>query len=293
MIDDFIQSVAERYHKMEKMEPGWDHYDLKHLWWLFNYYHYGFDQTFDSLFAAKDWEALNNFYYQRNRLDIFPTYVDFDFPSWHFFNALIAIAVGDDKGVEHLFPSNMSLKTHIEIRKGIYPLCRVGEILLAGMWHRNAEILDYAIPKAVKFAAGKSPKWETATVAYMLALQEHNVSKASEYLNDACKVMHTDFNAPDKKLYISAHGLYRLAARILDEDEFQKLSMPEYKTFCREYAEWRNSHLEPPKLYMRYPEPVDFINDMLTADWRNIEWKGREEFPFVGRIPVEWVNAFS
>ena len=287
--NNYIQKVVERFYKMNELDPGWDHYDLQHLYWIFNYYQGGaFEDEIEALYNAKDWSALNNLYYQRNRLDIFPTYVDLNYPHWNFFESLNAVAVGDDKGVEHLFPKNLSLKVHIEMRKGIYPMCRVGEILLGGMWYQDEEILNYIIPKATKFAAGKSPKCDVAAIAYMLALQEHDVSKASEYLNDACKVLHNDLTPMEKRHYLPAHGLYRLAARILDEDEFQKLSMPEYKTFCREYAEWRNSNTEPPQLYAPFPKPVDFLNDMFMGDWHSIQWKGLEDFPFIGNMPKEW-----
>lgn len=288
MDDAFMQHIVQRFYKMEKMEPGWNHYDLKHLWWLLDYYHCDFEDTFDALLIGKDWQGLNNYFYQHNRLDIFPTYVYFMDPpgGFVFYYALTAVAVGDDKSVEHLLPADRSLKKYIEHVKGGYPLNRVGEILLAGIWYQNSTLLDYAISKAEKFAAGKWPKWEIATVAYLLALQAHDVEKASEHLENACKIMHTDFTSVDKKVFASAHGLYRLAARVLDGDEFQKLSMPEYKTFNKEYAEWRNSHPEPPQLYIRFPEPVSFLNDLLTADWKNIPWI---EYVNYFPLPAQWL----
>ena len=75
---------------------------------------------------------------------------------------------------------------------------------------------------------------------------------------------------------------------MLDEEEFQKLSMPKYKTFSKEYAEWRNSNLEPPQLCIPFPEPVSFLNDLLTTDWRNIPWGLIEElYP----LPAAWIET--
>lgn len=286
----FVQTVAERSCMMDKMEPGWNHYDLKHLRWLLYYYHEDFEDTLNTLISNKDWQGLNNYFYQHNRLDTFPTYIYvYDPPAGIvFYYALTAIAVGDDKIVEHLFPADRTLKHYIEELKGSYPLHRVGELLLAGIWYQDSILLDYAVPKAEKFVGGKRPKWEIATISYLLALQEHDVAKASEHLENACKVLHTDLTDIDKKIFVSAHGLYRLAARVLDEEEFQKLSMPKYKTFCKEYAKWCNSNTEPPQLCTPFPESVSFLNDLLTADWRNIPWELEEEFY---PLPAEWIEA--
>ena len=287
-LDLFIQDVVDRFYKMEKIEPGWNHYDLTHLLWLFNYYHSGFEDTFYSLLSCKDWQGLNNYYYQTNRLNIFPTYISYiDPPSGSFFEVLKAIAVGDDKSVEHLFPSDRTLKKYKEIEKGEYPLKRVGEVLLAGIWYQDSALLEYAIPRAEKFVVGKWPKWEIAAIAYLLALQAHDVAKASEYLEDSCKVVHTGFEPVEKKLFVYAQGVYQLAKRVLDEDMFQKLSMPEYKTFSKEYARWRNSHLELPQLYISFPEPVSFLNDLLTADYRTVPWAGYyPSYP----LPAGWLD---
>ena len=285
----YVQAVAKRCCLMDKMEPGWNHYDLKHLLWVLDYYHDDFEDTFDALLSNKDWKGLNNYFYQHNRLDTFPTYIYvYDPPGDVFYYVLTAIAVGDDKIVEHLFPADRILKHYIEGLKGCYPMHRVGEILLAGIWYQDSTLLDYAVPKAEKFVGGKWPKWEIATISYLLALQVHDVAKASEHLENACKILHTDLTDVDKKIFASAHGLYRLAARVLDEEEFQKLSMPKYKTFSKEYAEWRNSNSEPPQLCIPFPEPVSFLNDLLTTDWRNIPWELIEElYP----LPAEWIET--
>lgn len=59
---DFIQGVAQRAQKMDRLEPGWNHYDLQHLLWVLSYYHGYFEDTFDALFSNKDWQGLNNYF---------------------------------------------------------------------------------------------------------------------------------------------------------------------------------------------------------------------------------------
>lgn len=73
--------------------------------------------------------------------------------------------------------ADRNLKQYIEGVKGVYPLNRAEEILLVGIWYQESTLLDYAIPNEEKFVAGKWPKWEIATIAYMLALQEHGKGK--------------------------------------------------------------------------------------------------------------------
>ncbi len=282
MDEIYTQEVVRRFYIIEKECPDWDHYSLKYLWLLLDNSHDPFEYVFDKCFARQNWQELNNFFYQHNRLNIFPPFFQSEDPSWHFLNALTAIAVGDYQTMEYIFPANMKIRKH----NNIYPLYKVGDIMLAGLWYQNTALLSAALPKAKKYIAGKWPKWERAAIAYLLALYEHDIAAAGEYLENACKIMHTDLNDNDKKVFSVAHGLYQLAEKVLGKEEFQKLSMPEYKTFSRDYAKWRNTCFDSPQLYIHFPEPVSFINDLLTADWNAILWKPYESYGY----PMELIN---
>lgn len=285
----YFDAVIRRYQKMEELDPGWNRNSLKHLNWVLRLYGGNADFKVQAgCLYRRDWKSLSNYYYQCTRYNLFPTLMHFDYTVVQFWDALTAIALGDHDSFEHIFPKDEPLEKLIKDSKGAHPLVREGRILLVGLWYQNKQILEYTIPKAQMYLARKYPKPDLALVAYMLALHEHDVARAGECLETACQITRSaEWEPEEKKPWIYGHGLYRLAARVLPEDEFNRLPMPNYKTFCKEYAQWCNSHHEPLQFYAPFPEPVAFLNDMFTANYRSYPWIGLDEVP-CHLIPPEW-----
>ena len=171
---------------------------------------------------------------------------------------LWALAAGNLNTLDLLVPRKPERVTHI------YPAYRPATDMLIGLWRRDSSVLDSAVPGAKKFVSGKSPQWDRATVAYLLAVYEKNPEEAGIQLELLCKgAMRSDFDPDtDKVLFVPAHGLYQLAACLWDEALFRQLPMPGHKIFSREYAVWRNTHTVQPALYAEYPDPE--LNHILT-----------------------------
>ena len=145
----------------------------------------------------------------------------------------------------------------------IFPLYRPATNMLIGLWRKDSGVLEYAVPRAKKFADGKRPQWERATAACLLALHEKNPKEAGMQLEMICKTaMRTDFDSAYKMLFVPAHGLYQLADYLWDAELFHQLPMPNHKSFSKEYAIWRNTDYVPPTLFAEYPESA--INTALT-----------------------------
>ena len=166
--------------------------------------------------------------------------------------------MGNMKTLDLLVPHKTEPVTHI------FPAYRPATDMLIGLWRKDNSVLDYAVPRAKKFASGKRPQWERATIAYLLAMYDKNPKEAGVQLGLLCKgVMRADFDADtDKTLFVPAHGLYQLAARLWDEGLFRQLPMPDHKIFSKEYAVWRTTQKVHPELFAKYPEPM--INNVLV-----------------------------
>ena len=199
----------------------------------------------------QDWNRLNNLIYQENCFRSLCSLMCGDTHYWAFLDMLDALAVGNMKTLDLLVPRKTERVTHI------YSTYRPATDMLIGLWRRDNSVLDYAVPRAKKFVSGKSPQWDRATVAYLLALYDKNPEEAGVQLELVCKgAMRSDFDPEtDKVLFVPAHGLYQLAACLWDEALFRQLPMPNHKIFSKEYAIWRNTQKVQPELFVKYPEP--------------------------------------
>ena len=198
----------------------------------------------------KDWNRLNNLIYQENCFRSLCSLMCGDTHYWAFLDMLDALAVGNMKTLDLLVPHKTERVTHI------YSTYRPATDMLIGLWRKDNSILEQAVPRAKKFVSGKSPQWDRATVAYLLALYDKKPEEAGVQLELVCKgAMRSDFDPDtDKVLFVSAHGLYQLAAYLWDKELFQQLPMPNHKIFSKEYAIWRNTQEVQPELFVKYPE---------------------------------------
>ena len=215
-------------------------------------------QCLGKVLMDKDWNRLNNLIYQENCFRSLCSLMCGNTHYWAFLEMLEALAVGNMKTLDLLVPHKTEPVTHI------FPAYRPATDMLIGLWRKDNSVLDYAVPRAKKFASGKRPQWERATIAYLLAMYDKNPKEAGVQLGLLCKgVMRADFDADtDKTLFVPAHGLYQLAARLWDEGLFRQLPMPDHKIFSKEYAVWRNTQKVHPELFAKYPETM--INNVLV-----------------------------
>lgn len=215
-------------------------------------------QCLGNVLLDRDWDRLNRLIYQENCFRSLCSLMCGDSHYWAFLDMLDALAVGNMKTLDLLVPHKTERVTHI------YPAYRPAVDMLIGLWRKDDRVLEDAVPRARKFASGKRPQWDRATVAYLLAIYDKDPKEAGVQLELLCKgVMRADFDADtDKLLFVPAHGLYQLAACLWDSERFQQLPMPNHKIFSKEYAVWRNSQTAALSLFAEYPEPM--INTILT-----------------------------
>ncbi len=217
-----------------------------------------YEKCLAGILQGNDWNKINDFIYQENCIRCLVDFQCGESLYRAFLDMLDALAVGNMDTFKLLLPHKVERVTHI------YPLYPPAMNMLMGLWYKDATILKAAVPKAEKFVNGKRPQWDRAVMSYLLSLYAGNPKEAGNNLETVCKsVMKSDFDSADRTLFVSAHGLYQLAAYIWDKELFEQLSMPEHKVFSKEYAVWRNTEIVQPKLFAVYPEPM--INSILVT----------------------------
>ena len=261
-IGAYLEEVTARFRCLFE-QPGWDPGDPLCIWMGLETAVTCFpaEQMIQRGLEAEDWQSLNDTNFQSVRLQTFGLRLNPGEEFWYFFQALTAIAVGDDGLMEWIFPAGMEKK----VPKKVYPLYRVGAPLLAGLWYQDRALLEFAVPNGETFAASKKPQWDRAVISYLLALCRRDVKEAGKQLQTLCQTVTRVDVSWEKEPFLPAHGLYRLAARVLSGEEFDQLAMPDYKTFSRGYARWRGT--PSGTLALPYPEPMEFVNKALTGVW--------------------------
>lgn len=124
---------------------------------------------------------------------------------------------------------------------------------------------DKVTEKAEKFAASKKPAWERAVVSCLLAIMNHDVSRFSESIQNVCESYGKMSIAKYMKLHCqNSYGLLALAGHFLSEEEFARVTLPEYKNFSKGYLEWFLSQKElTDELCVTYEAPLGEINAIL------------------------------
>ena len=241
VMEAHIRLMTERYHETGSV--------FRSILTKIGFFPYA--QCLGKVLKEKDWNRLNNLIYQENCFRSFCALLSGDSHYQAFLDMLDALAVGNMKTLDLLVPRETERVTHI------YSTYRPATDMLIGLWRRASSVLEQAVPRAKKFVSGKSPQWDRATVAYLLALYDKNPEEAGVQLELVCKgAMRSDFDPDtDKVLFVPAHGLYQLAACLWDEALFRQLPMPNHKIFSKGYAIWRNTQKVQPELFVKYPEP--------------------------------------
>ena len=104
---------------------------------------------------------------------------------------------------------------------------------------------DKVKAKAEKFVTSKKPIWERAVVSCLLALLDHDVARFSDSLQTVCESYNKMSIIKYKKMQCqNAYGLLILARNIFSEEEFAKVTLPEYKNFSKGYIKWLFSQEE-------------------------------------------------
>lgn len=224
-----------------------------------------FKEGFYDAVQGQDWQSVNDYLYQEMRHWLVPRGdgggggCDH---SYYFFSVLEAFACGADQILESIYPYELGLT------QNGYPFCVVGSNLVIAKYYHDEGLLEQAVAAAVKFTGGKASKWERQAIQFLLDVLNKDLDAAGADLLGVCK----GYSRIDllqmaiQDICIPAHGLYCIAKRWLEDEEFAKIAMPKHKAFLQGYAQWRIENPAPVlKPYMVYPEDMDILNRIYAA----------------------------
>ena len=235
----------------------------------------------DEWIKNEEWQKINDFINQYLKLKSIPCDCSTEYDnSFYGDNLIWAYACGDENFIETYFPKKYGLT------KNGYRAYVVCCNLIMAKYYEDENMLKAAIGDAEKFVNTKAPKWQISLNKFLLALLNHDISPASEELNNFCKLskrLSSDYPL-EEKFALFTHGLYMIASKWLDEDEFAELKMPDNKRFIREYALWRIKNKTPEKKYIyTYPEETDILNIILQQELPEMLLKSRTENGYTKR----------
>lgn len=212
----------------------------------------------------EDWPGLCRVINQRSKGDMLPViYGGYNYET-HFHCMLECFACGNIQAMERILPPELA-----QVKNYNYPFFPVAAHMLIGLWYKDKSVLEWAVPNAERFLAGKKANLlEKSMIAFLLDLTRGDTAKAGEDLSNVCKGYPRDqrYVLGTRPFCTLAHGLYCLAQIILPEGDFQAIKMPKHKNFLPKFALWRRENPEPDlPLWFRYPEDMPLLNAIYDA----------------------------
>ena len=211
-----------------------------------------------------DWAGLCRVINQRVKASMMPVIYGGYTHEKNFHCMLECFACGNVQVMDRLLPPELA-----QVKNSNDPFFPTAAHLVIGLWYREDEVLEWAVPAAEKFLERKkSTKLEKAMAGFLLDLVRKDMDKANQDLLAVCK------GYPQDKKYVLgsrpfctlAHGLYHLAQALLPAETFQAIQLPQYKNFLPEFAQWRREHPRPDlSLWLPYPEDLSLLNQIYQA----------------------------
>ncbi len=178
--------------------------------------------------------------------------------------ALECLVTGDVLAIERLLPPELA-----KVKDSYTPFFPVAAHLMLGLWYKDAAVLEWAVPEAEALLGTKKVnQMERAMLSFLLDIASGDMVKGSEDLLAVCKAFGRDkrYVLGARPFCTYAHGLCCLAQLLLPEEVFDKLELPDYKSFLPAFALWRRENHHPNRsLWYHYPEDLDIFNQIYTA----------------------------
>ena len=284
-LDDYLNKTMETYEEYLKER---NENIFLYLALIKNPYLLGLSMAFQN----NDYELLNNsiYHYSKHRLLVIQD-GGYDHCGY-FWKVMDGMACNYKEVIGKCYPIELGLCTNG------YPLYIVASNLLMSLWYKNQQWMEIAYPAGEKFLSQKKGLWEKAIVAYLMALSNKDMDKATEELSNVCKYS-TRLDHPKlyKCLCIEAHGLYQIARYILSEEDFNRISLPDNDNFCKGLISWQREHEYPEKgkFILHYPNELDVMNRILELPLpvSNLLGSGKKKIVDVEQMKKAMVAEFA
>lgn len=226
------------------------------------YRHALYDKILAQTIKEDDPAGLQRIFYQIAKIGLLPSSGGYDHCD-RLWPLLDLLACADVDNIYRILPEGLPLSSNG------YPMYIHGTNVLLCLLYNTGDKAVYAqdavTAKAEKFALSKKPLWERSVISCLLAVLYHDSTRLSENLQNLCTGYSKADVAPYRKMQCqNAYGLLMLARHFWTAEEFAAVSLPEYKNFSKNYAEWllAQTHL-PDELCVTYEAPLTEINAIL------------------------------
>ncbi|WP_169777076.1 hypothetical protein [Campylobacter mucosalis] len=253
----YLDEIKENFNEYLKKSGGDRVLFLQSLIKAMSYGIIGLDKSWtDECFSTNDYEKHLDLIYQANRFLLMPSC------SGGYDHCMNTFAIFRSFYCNDLGVISRILPHELGICKNGYPFYLAFCNLFMGLWYKDEKILDYAVPKAVKFMGSKKPLWERSAVRFLLGIYEKDAEILSESFKEICAgILRIDINEYDK--IAAVHGFYAMALHF----GFDDFTLPDYKNFSADFAKWQRQNLSyKPKLYFKFQGELELLNTILTHD---------------------------
>ena len=265
--DAGVPRFLERYQRFEKKYEGDPKGLLRGLMpFLQTASHLDPEQEIAACLEKKDWERLNNLFFQLTRVSLLPgAPTGYDHSGR--FLAMLDLAGCEGPGAVARY-----LSPELGLAKNGLAMYLHGMNLLLCLLYCKGKKAIYDVRKvlddAERFTQTKRPLWERAVVQFLICLYEDRPAGMRTAMKEVCAGYEQMTLPRYKKMQcLNAYGLVILAREFAPEEVFQELRFGEGKNFSLGYLEWRLGRGElTPSLYLPYPEPAGVANLMVTAE---------------------------
>lgn len=178
-----------------------------------------------------------------------------------FYNFLAHLSYANYEDIFRAFPDNLPISTNG------YNMLVYGTNLILYMLYPDKYDKDNTITKAEKYVASKAAKGDRALISVLLGIIKKDVQMISDNLQIMCSThARTDLIYQTEKVQCcQAYGLLKIAYHMLTKEEFDKIELPNYKTFDKGYLYWLLAGGFSEKLIIEYKHPYEIFNVALLA----------------------------
>ncbi|MDL0088210.1 hypothetical protein [Campylobacter gastrosuis] len=256
-MSEYLDEVKKEFNEYLQKSGGDRVLFLQSLIGAMSYRIIGLDKSWTAeCFSTNDYEKHLDLIYQANRFLLMPSCSGGYDHSMNTFAIFRSFYCNDLGVIERILPHELG------ICKNGYPFYLAFCNLFMGLWYKDEKILDYAVPKAVKFSESKKPLWERSAVRFLLGIYEKDAEILSESFKEICTLIsRIDINEYDK--IAAPHGFYAMALCF----GFDDFTLPDCKNFSIDFAKWQRQNLGyKPKLYFKFQGELELLNTILTHD---------------------------
>ena len=204
---------------------------------------------------SKDYSAMQQLFYTHNkRILTWNLSSGYDH-CMAIYTMMPYLCCADYDEIYRAFPSDLPISTNG------HSMMVNATALLQCILYKGKYDEENAIAKAEKYILTKNPKWDRAYVGCFLAIIKNDADMLSENLQILCNYHTRQSICGFMKYHCqSAYGILVFAKKNLPQEIFERVKMPEHKTFDPGYMEWVFNEQFVRESIFDYKAPYEELN---------------------------------